>query len=74
MIEATSVMLVITIMLSVWAFVAWLRVSQARAVRMTNGRKAIEPGDAAIAKQLLLVIVFVDAVAACFGLMAWLSA
>lgn len=68
MIEATSVMLVITITLSVWAFFAWLRVSRARDLRVAGGRTAVVPGDALLAKQLLIMIVFVDAMAALFAL------
>ena len=71
MIEATSVMLVITITLSVWAFFAWLRVSQARDLRVAGGRRAVVPGDAVLAKQLLIMIVFVDAMAALFAMFPW---
>ena len=67
MIEAISIMLCLSIVLSVWAYFVWMNISRARQLRRLDGRAVPEIGDVAVATQLLVLIVIVDMVAAAFA-------
>jgi hypothetical protein len=42
-------------------------------VRRLDGRTVLERGDAAVAKQLLVMLVCVDALAATFAIIGWFN-
>ena len=73
MIEATNIMLLATIILSLWAYFAWARNARGRQLRRLDGRTVLEGRESTLTKQLLILIVFVDSAAACFAVLAWVS-
>jgi hypothetical protein len=73
MMEAINIMLGASILLSIWAGFSWTKVARARQVRRLDGRTVLERGDAAVAKQLLVMLVCVDALAATFAIIGWFN-